>query len=343
MFLLLTGVTVVGATFGSAAGASKPTFIITGSGQQIPSVFDGLLPNQYVRDVLVLRTDRSKRVATLNLDNRPRGQMFWRMLVAAPPVYFSCPPGNGACLVPGTTGEFGQHCSDGLGCEQDVNNPVPTLDPTQGTQELYVCEICCVDWHPCTIGGTDPPAPPGPSPIIIDIEGQGFHLTSAVAGVSFDMSGTGQPVQVAWTDPKYRNAFLALPGPDGLVHNGKELFGNFTPQPPSDQPNGFIALAEYDKPASGGNGDGIIDARDAVFSRLVLWIDENHDGISQPNELHSLPSLGVMSLSLKYHVSWRQDEYGNLFRDRGSVNSAMPQNDSTVGPSAYDVFLTTPK
>ncbi|HEV3039182.1 MAG TPA: hypothetical protein VHA33_15495 [Candidatus Angelobacter sp.] len=192
-------------------------------------------------------------------------------------------------------------------------------------------------------GDDGSPAPTGcaPSPIIIDIGEEGFHLTSAQHGVAFDIAGTGHTIQLAWTDPHFRNAFLALPGPDGLVHNGKELFGNFTPQPPSNHPNGFIALAEYDKPENGGNGDGIIDERDAVFSHLRLWIDENHDGISQLNELHTLPELGVSSISLMYHPSRKEDEYGNLFRYRARVNPIPPDDQAEVGKTAYDVFFVT--
>jgi hypothetical protein len=50
-------------------------------------------------------------------------------------------------------------------------------------------------------------------------------------------------------------------------------------------PTGFAALAVYDQPAHGGNGGGIIHTRDAIFSSLRPWIDLNHDGISQTNEV----------------------------------------------------------
>ena len=200
------------------------------------------------------------------------------------------------------------------------------------------------------LGGSDPygftdgsSGSVGPlcSPIILDVAGNGFQLTSAANGVQFDISGTGKPIQLAWTAPGSNNAFLALPGPDGLVHNGKELFGNFTPQPPSASPNGYIALAQFDKPENGGNGDGVIDSKDPVFSRLRLWIDENHDGICQPAELHQLPQLGVVSIALNYKESRRMDRYGNEFRYRSRISLVDQQNGSQAGPLAYDVFLVT--
>ena len=123
-----------------------------------------------------------------------------------------------------------------------------------------------------------------------------------------------------------------------MVHDGKELFGNFTPQPPSPTPNGFAALAVYDLPANGGNGDGMIDARDAIFTSLRLWIDANHDGICQLEELHTLPSLGINSISLDYHESPRVDEYGNVFRYKSRVNPDDPDA-SHAGHTAYAVFF----
>jgi hypothetical protein len=178
------------------------------------------------------------------------------------------------------------------------------------------------------------------SPIIIDVTGNGFHLTSAAGGVVFDISGTGHPVQISWTAADSNNAFLALPASDGLIHGGKELFGTSTPQPPSQEPNGFKALAVYDLATNGGNGDGIIDSKDAIFNSLRLWIDANHDGIAQPDELHTLSSLGVESISLKYRLSRRKDQYGNQFRYRGEVT--MKTSDGGEDERVtYDVLLTS--
>jgi hypothetical protein len=174
----------------------------------------------------------------------------------------------------------------------------------------------------------------------VDTTGKGFHLTSSADGVMFDMAGDGHPIKIAWTAADSGNAFLALDrNHNGKIDNGKELFGNFTAQPDSDQPNGYLALAEFDKPEKGGNGDGIIDSRDAVYSKLLLWIDENHDGISQPNELHALPELGVFSISLHYTDDHHDDPYGNWFHYKSALNPNPLDGTSKDGRWTYDVFF----
>ena len=79
-----------------------------------------------------------------------------------------------------------------------------------------------------------------------------------------------------------------------------------------------------------------ITRSDAIFAKLRLWRDANHNGISEAEELYRLPALDVVAISLDYKESKRTDEFGNRFRFRAKVRDSR---NVKTGRWAWDVFL----
>ena len=120
------------------------------------------------------------------------------------------------------------------------------------------------------------------SPLVLDLGEQGIDLSGTVY---WDIDQDGMAEASAWTSGE--DGLLAYDrNGDGAIDNHGELFGTETD-------DGFLMLAEFDT-----NADGVIDANDAAFNDLVVWIDANTDGYSQAEELYTLDELGITSINL---------------------------------------------
>ncbi|HWT02205.1 MAG TPA: hypothetical protein VN256_18280 [Pyrinomonadaceae bacterium] len=282
--------------------------------------------------------------------NSARGECFsgWFSTTQCAPIFD--PPRTASLSIVGVASQewwqTAYHRKYDGGCTNNGTSTIREFHTCSGTASCLntgaasKCLQLGNDWDETTCscsGSCDPYC----SPILIDSAGDGFALTSGTDGVNFDLSGDGKIDHISWTRAGSDDAFLALDrDQNGTIDDGSELFGNFTAQPPAppEARNGFLALAEYDKTQAGGNDNGVIDNQDAVFGKLLLWQDANHNGISEPDELRSLPASSVTQINLDYKESGRTDEHGNQFKYRAKVSDAQR---AKVGRWAWDVFFVS--
>ena len=170
------------------------------------------------------------------------------------------------------------------------------------------------------------------TPIVLDLNGDGVQTLSLSQNIAFDIMASGHKVKTGWVSTS--DGLLAMDrNHDGLINDGSELFGSATRLADGGRAqDGYQALAQLDS-----NDDGMIDKSDAAFSALGVWVDANSDGITQSGEMHTMASLGIVSLSLKATEGDTLNE-GNLL----GLNATYQSSDGTIHAASDVWFAVAP-
>jgi len=160
-------------------------------------------------------------------------------------------------------------------------------------------------------GQSDMTRDAGITPIVIDLDGDGIRTVAREdSDASFDLFGNGSAVRSGWLSGG--DGFLAVDrNGNGRVDDIGELFGG------NAKGAGFAQLAAFD-----GNGDGVVDARDAGFADLRIWQDANGNHATDDGELVTLAQAGIASLTVGYTELPFLDAQGNLHLERSSATRA---------------------
>lgn len=133
----------------------------------------------------------------------------------------------------------------------------------------------------------------GATPIVLDLDGNGVNTIAASNGVMFDINATGNASQVGWVG-QGDGLLVWDRNSDGVINDGRELFGGAMELENGQRAgHGYAALSQLDS-----NSDGQIDAADAKFNELRVWVDGDSDGVTDAGELKSLADLGILSMDL---------------------------------------------
>ncbi|NBZ86143.1 hypothetical protein [Stagnihabitans tardus] len=194
-----------------------------------------------------------------------------------------------------------------------------------------------------TGGGSSTPPPAQPTsgtgnpfsaiwdPLVLDLDRDGVEMTARGAPpVFWDGDGSGVSRMTTWVDPDDGLLVRDLDF-DGLVDGQAELFG-------SESVNALDDLAQADS-----NGDGVIDARDAIWGSLRVWRDLDQDGQTDAGELETLTEAGIVSLDIA-----NQGGQGSALADavaqgfgRFTTVDGLTHEMAAVG-LAQDGFVTNP-
>lgn len=126
-------------------------------------------------------------------------------------------------------------------------------------------------------------------PIALDLDGDGLNLSAVDSSDVVVKTAGGGISRIGWVGPT--DGFLAVDRDgDGAINKLSEIsFVQDKPGATSD----LEGLRTWDS-----NGDGVLDAADADFDKILLFVDANQNGRSTAKELRTLEQAGIKAIDL---------------------------------------------
>jgi len=163
--------------------------------------------------------------------------------------------------------------------------------------------------------------------------------------VNFDLLNNGQTEKTGWI-AEGEGLLMLESNNNTTLHNGGQLFGQGTTLANGQKAvDGYQALSALDS-----NKDGVIDAQDAAYNHLGVWVDTGNQNGTATGQFESLSQLGITQLDLNAQSSTQVDN-GNLlglvssFKTASGATGAMADVWFTaqVNPGASSTVITSPK
>lgn len=148
------------------------------------------------------------------------------------------------------------------------------------------------------------------APVAIDLNGDGKISTTkpTLNQVYIDIDADDLAENVGWIAPE-----------DGLLFydkNQNSKFDGIDELFADPKVNGFVILGVYDY-----NGDKVIDEKDEIYNKILVWQDKNGNGKVNKDETKSLKDYNITSIPLKYKNDKSSDENGNIIKARGTYKT----------------------
>lgn len=156
-------------------------------------------------------------------------------------------------------------------------------------------------------------------PLLLDLTGNGVHMTDMRDGVLFDTDHSGTLKRSGWADRT--TGMLVIDDGSGQVKDVSQMFSEYYSGKAGVNgaagevrfKDGFAALASEDS-----NKDGVIDQRDPIWSKLRVWVDGTHDAKVDAGELKTLAELGITQINVRPTSTNEQTRDGNKVLASGS-------------------------